>query len=94
MKKLFVVTLSTMLVMAFTTTCQQSKDKPEQSDNEKTEEPITGEETAKVEYTCTMHPEVISDKPGKCPKCGMELVKKEGSHEEMDHMQEDSTKQQ
>jgi hypothetical protein len=30
-----------------------------------------------VKYTCTMHPEVISDKPGKCPKCGMELVKKE-----------------
>ena len=26
-------------------------------------------------YTCQMHPEVISDKPGKCPKCGMNLVK-------------------
>jgi Cu2+-exporting ATPase len=26
-------------------------------------------------YTCPMHPEVISpNKPGKCPKCGMELV--------------------
>jgi len=31
---------------------------------------------AKVQYTCTMHPEVISNKPGKCPKCGMTLVKK------------------
>lgn len=29
----------------------------------------------KDQYTCTMHPEVISDKPGKCPKCGMILVK-------------------
>lgn len=29
-----------------------------------------------VQYTCPMHPEVISDKPGKCPKCGMELVVK------------------
>jgi hypothetical protein len=29
----------------------------------------------KDQYTCTMHPEVISDKPGKCPKCGMTLVK-------------------
>jgi transcription initiation factor IIE alpha subunit len=27
-----------------------------------------------------MHPEVISDKPGKCPKCGMELVEKESKH--------------
>ena len=29
-----------------------------------------------VMYTCVMHPEVISDKPGKCPKCGMALVLK------------------
>lgn len=28
-------------------------------------------------YTCPMHPEVISDKPGDCPKCGMELELKE-----------------
>ena len=27
-------------------------------------------------YTCSMHPEVTSDKPGKCPKCGMDLVVK------------------
>jgi hypothetical protein len=32
--------------------------------------------TAKYLYTCTMHPEVITDKAGKCPKCGMDLVKK------------------
>jgi P-type Cu+ transporter len=24
-------------------------------------------------YTCPMHPEVRSDKPGSCPKCGMAL---------------------
>ncbi|SPZ92614.1 Cation efflux system protein CusB precursor [Sphingobacterium multivorum] len=27
-------------------------------------------------YTCPMHPEVTSNKPGKCPKCGMELEQK------------------
>lgn len=27
-------------------------------------------------YTCSMHPEVIRDKPGSCPICGMTLVKK------------------
>jgi P-type Cu2+ transporter len=27
-------------------------------------------------YTCPMHPEIIQDKPGNCPKCGMALVKK------------------
>ena len=33
--------------------------------------------TAKVQYTCPMHHDVLSDKPGKCPKpnCGMTLVK-------------------
>jgi len=25
-------------------------------------------------FTCPMHPEVIMDKPGQCPKCGMDLV--------------------
>jgi rubrerythrin len=29
---------------------------------------------AKQLYTCPMHPEIISDKPGECPKCGMKLV--------------------
>ena len=31
-------------------------------------------------YTCPMHPEVKSDKPGKCPKCGMELTGKNRLH--------------
>lgn len=29
---------------------------------------------SKQEYTCPMHPEVLQDKPGNCPKCGMHLV--------------------
>ena len=27
-------------------------------------------------YTCPMHPQIISDRPGSCPICGMDLVKK------------------
>lgn len=30
-------------------------------------------------YTCPMHPDIISDKPGSCPKCGMDLELKENS---------------
>jgi hypothetical protein len=47
-----------------------------------------------VVYTCKMHPEVISDKPGKCPKCGMDLVKKEAMAKDstMKGMKMDSTK--
>ena len=35
--------------------------------------------TARIEYTCPMHPEVVSDQSGKCPKCGMFLVEREVS---------------
>ena len=36
------------------------------------------EAQAKTEqWTCSMHPEIIRDKPGVCPICGMQLVKKE-----------------
>jgi Cu(I)/Ag(I) efflux system membrane fusion protein len=37
---------------------------------------VTEKEVAKVQYTCPMHPEVITDKPGDCPICGMSLVEK------------------
>lgn len=35
------------------------------------------------QYTCSMHPQVIQDKPGTCPICGMELVKKSNGGNEM-----------
>ncbi|RII24963.1 MAG: efflux RND transporter periplasmic adaptor subunit [Geobacter sp.] len=34
------------------------------------------EHVAKQLYTCSMHPFIIKDKPGTCPICGMELIKK------------------
>lgn len=39
----------------------------------------------KMVYTCPMHPNAKSDKPGKCPECGMNLVEnnstKDSSHD-------------
>ena len=33
-------------------------------------------------YTCAMHNEVMSDHPGKCPKCEMNLVKQKMTEEQ------------
>ncbi|WP_346320906.1 efflux RND transporter periplasmic adaptor subunit [Chitinophaga sp. YIM B06452] len=35
------------------------------------------EHAAGREYTCPMHPQIVQDKPGKCPVCGMDLVLKD-----------------
>lgn len=47
-----------------------------------TRAPVAAEPSASVRpaaassvYSCPMHPEVVRDAPGACPKCGMTLVK-------------------
>ncbi|MFK5879358.1 MAG: heavy metal translocating P-type ATPase [Flavobacteriaceae bacterium] len=37
-----------------------------------------------VQYTCSMHPEVIKDGPGACPICGMDLIPMEPTDSEED----------
>ena len=54
-----------------------------------------GEAKADEQYVCPMHPEVVSDEPGTCPKCGMKLLPASVAagaehdhgehHEHMDH---------
>lgn len=46
----------------------------------------TAREAAAVKevYVCPMHPEEVSDKAGKCPKCGMDLEKKQSTENESD----------
>lgn len=47
-------------------------------------------------YTCPMHPEIIQDKPGNCPKCGMKLVpvnaKAGEEHPQHQHKEEETEK--
>jgi hypothetical protein len=34
----------------------------------------SGSKSEKSKFCCSMHPDVVSDNPGKCPKCNMNLV--------------------
>jgi heavy metal translocating P-type ATPase len=42
------------------------------------------------QYTCPMHPEVVTDAPGKCPKCGMNLVPLKEPENVKHHVHEDT----
>ena len=43
------------------------------------------EQKVETYYTCSMHPQIRQDEPGKCPICGMGLTKVEVEHDEEDH---------
>ncbi len=65
MKKIFIFSIATILAVTNFAQTDQGKIKNEKVDVSKA-----------VKYTCPMHSDVISGKPGKCPKCGMTLVVK------------------
>jgi len=45
-----------------------------------------------TEYICPMHPEVVQDHPGSCPKCGMALEPRTVTHEEKNEELVDMTR--
>lgn len=81
MKKLFFITL---IVTLSATTLFAQQQKPKTKTEKKADK-------VKIQYTCPMDTDVLSNKPGKCPKCGMTLVKKEAkapakSKDALNHM--------
>jgi Cu(I)/Ag(I) efflux system membrane fusion protein/cobalt-zinc-cadmium efflux system membrane fusion protein len=50
----------------------QAKKKHEYKDDDRE----AGDSGGVTYWTCGMHPEVVQDGPGTCPKCGMDLVEK------------------
>ncbi|GIV33738.1 MAG: hypothetical protein KatS3mg031_1273 [Chitinophagales bacterium] len=58
---------------------QQSDEHHEHVDGDEHEHEHAEDEDHMVMYVCPMHPEETSAMPGKCPKCGMDMVKKESS---------------
>ena len=61
---------------------QPTDDKHSYCHDHHTHKPAKPKVATKGKYTCPMHPEVISDKPGACPKCGMDLEPMEVSAED------------
>jgi len=52
------------------------------------DDPADSTEGGPVSYACPMHPEVVRDRPGHCPKCGMKLMATAatgGTAHHMDH---------
>ncbi len=43
---------------------------------------------SRIEYTCSMHPEIVQDKPGSCPKCGMTLIPRDAQATKDLHVEE------
>jgi hypothetical protein len=63
-----------MAAAAFTLSGCSSSTQSDQAAQSSDPPAAQGAKSAK--YTCSMHPEVVQDKPGDCPKCGMKLVEK------------------
>lgn len=89
MRKLFVTIMLSVAVLLPTGACSSRGNDSccSQSQSAATSSPHTpavtgarqGQPTraAEVIYTCPMHPDVKQASPGKCPKCGMDLVQKQ-----------------
>ncbi len=58
-----------LLMACFSYACNQEAKKQDHASND-----------SAVKYTCSMHPQIIQDKPGLCPICHMDLVKVSQTH--------------
>ena len=79
MKTLTIITISFAAILL--TACSEDSSNMDMSTTDKMGENETAIEHASkhldANYVCPMHPQIIRGKPGNCPICGMDLIKKE-----------------
>ncbi len=79
-RKFHILPIGFCLLLLGLSACNNEK----KEDHSQHQQPVTGNQQPKISnqlYTCPMHPEIVKDKPGSCPTCGMDLVEKEKSSE-------------
>jgi uncharacterized paraquat-inducible protein A len=77
MKSLRMLMLAVLTILSVSVFAQDTTSHSEKSHKHQSE---------KMKYSCPMHPEVTSEKPGKCPKCGMDLTKTKKEHKKTEAM--------
>ena len=70
------IVLMAIVVAVSSTSCKEKKITVQSQESKDSSEQKTNEANKPQVYTCSMHPQIIRDQPGKCPICGMDLVKK------------------
>ena len=65
MKKYSLIILVSAMTL-FAAACSSNQNKTDTKSSNQSE-------IADNTYTCPMHPEVVKEEPGACPKCGMDL---------------------
>ena len=66
-----IVSAAILVSSSFSSLAQQSGATPAPAE----QRALTADNRDEEFYTCAMHPDVMSDRPGKCPKCAMTLVR-------------------
>jgi len=66
MKAIKMLMMAALTILSFAVFAQDTTTKKMNAPKDKME---------KMKYSCPMHADVVSDKPGKCSKCGMDLTK-------------------
>ncbi len=81
MNKFLAYSLTLASLALFATGCSDNKSTTETTTTTPTATVAASDSTAApagvaTQYTCPMHPEVVTSQPGQCPKCNMDLVVK------------------